>query len=286
MLCSKCRTVARPTEHFCSRCGTELLVAAHAGVASAALTRDADQGATRKFNDWDSHASDAPQATAAPWQASSSWNTTPPKPPLFKRKGFYIPTAIVVGLIAISAVASSASKKTTGLNTSHGSEQAEAPVTTPATTSPAPTAPPVTAPPVTAAPVTAPPVTAPPVTTPPVTAPRVTAPRATVPPAAGKSLAGETTSQANARQKAADYLDMTAFSRKGLIDQLVYEGFTQADATYGVDALNANWNDQAAKKAADYLQMTSFSHQGLIDQLVYEGFTQAQAEYGVSTTGL
>ena len=59
-----------------------------------------------------------------------------------------------------------------------------------------------------------------------------------------------------------------------------------ADATYGVDAQNANWNEQAAKKAAEYLSHGSFSHSGLVDQLVYEGFTLAQAEYGVSTAGL
>jgi len=66
----------------------------------------------------------------------------------------------------------------------------------------------------------------------------------------------------------------------------VFEGFPQEDAAYGVDALNVEWNDQAAKKAAEYLKYSSFSRSGLIDQLVFEGFTQAQAEYGVSTTGL
>jgi hypothetical protein len=66
----------------------------------------------------------------------------------------------------------------------------------------------------------------------------------------------------------------------------VYEGFTQEDAEYGVEALNVDWNTQAAKKAASYLKSSSFSASGLVDQLVYEGFTQEQAEYGVSTTGL
>jgi SOS response regulatory protein OraA/RecX len=93
-------------------------------------------------------------------------------------------------------------------------------------------------------------------------------------------------SQENARRSASDYLDYSAFSRSGLIEQLVYEGFTQADATYAVDALNVNWNEQAAKSAAEYLAYSAFSRSGLIEQLVYEGFTQEQAEYGVSTTGL
>jgi hypothetical protein len=93
-------------------------------------------------------------------------------------------------------------------------------------------------------------------------------------------------SQRNARQKAGEYLSFMAFSRSGLIHQLEYEGFSNADATYGVDANNVDWNQQAAKKAADYLSMMSFSRSGLIAQLLYEGFSQAQAEYGVSTTGL
>lgn len=81
-------------------------------------------------------------------------------------------------------------------------------------------------------------------------------------------------------------MNYTAFSRTGLIEQLRYEGFSQADAAYGVDALNVDWNDQATKKARDYLSYTSFSHQSLVEQLVYEGFTAAQAEHGVSATGL
>ena len=36
---------------------------------------------------------------------------------------------------------------------------------------------------------------------------------------------------------ASDYLDYTAFSRQGLIDQLVYEGFSVEQAVYGVTAV-------------------------------------------------
>jgi hypothetical protein len=70
-----------------------------------------------------------------------------------------------------------------------------------------------------------------------------------------------------------------------LIAQLEYEGFSPADATFGVDSLSVDWNEQAAKKAAEYLEYTSFSRQSLIDQLVYEGFSQAEAEYGVTAVG-
>lgn len=39
---------------------------------------------------------------------------------------------------------------------------------------------------------------------------------------------------AQAAEQAADYLDFTAFSRSGLIDQLIFEGFTPEQAEYGV----------------------------------------------------
>jgi colicin import membrane protein len=93
-------------------------------------------------------------------------------------------------------------------------------------------------------------------------------------------------SQQNAVRSAEDYLDFTAFSRTGLINQLEFEGYSTADATRAVDRVTVNWNEQAAKSAANYLDFTSFSRQGLIDQLVFEGFTAAQAKYGVSQTGL
>ena len=88
--------------------------------------------------------------------------------------------------------------------------------------------------------------------------------------------------QQNALRSAADYLDYTAFSRQGLIDQLKFEDYSEADATWAVDHLTVDWNQQAALMAEDYLDYTSFSRQGLVDQLVFSGFTPAEAEYGVS----
>lgn len=96
----------------------------------------------------------------------------------------------------------------------------------------------------------------------------------------------ETPAQENARESAAGYLDHSAFSRTGLIDQLKFEGFSEKDATYGVDAQKADWNKQAAASAESYLDSGSFSRVGLIDQLMFEGYTRAQAEYGVNKVGL
>lgn len=95
-----------------------------------------------------------------------------------------------------------------------------------------------------------------------------------------------TPGQQNATRKAADYLKFTAFSRTGLIKQLEFEKFTTDDATWAVDHVTVDWNDQAVKKAKSYLDMTSFSHPGLVDQLVFEGFTPEQAEHGATGAGI
>jgi hypothetical protein len=95
-----------------------------------------------------------------------------------------------------------------------------------------------------------------------------------------------TTGQTQAIASATDYLDNMAFSRSGLVDQLKYEQFSVADATFAVDHIKVDWNKQAAASATDYLDTQSFSHGGLVDQLKYEGFTPKQAEYGVTQAGL
>ncbi len=96
----------------------------------------------------------------------------------------------------------------------------------------------------------------------------------------------EAVSQQNALESAQECLSFSAFSRKGLINQLEYEGFSTEDATWAVDNVNADWNEQAAKSAKEHLNFPSFSHSGLVDQLTYDGFTPEQAEYGVSQAGL
>ena len=65
-----------------------------------------------------------------------------------------------------------------------------------------------------------------------------------------------------------------------------YEGYSTADATYAVDAVSPDWNEQAAKAAESYLENSAFSRSGLIEQLKYEGYTEQQAVYGVNEAGL
>jgi hypothetical protein len=101
-----------------------------------------------------------------------------------------------------------------------------------------------------------------------------------------------TLGQENALGAAQDYLDFQAFSRAGLIDQLSSrygDASSKADATWAVNHLDVNWNEQAVKAAKDYLSMQHFSRAGLIEQLSSrygDQFTRAQAIYGVNHVGL
>ena len=89
-----------------------------------------------------------------------------------------------------------------------------------------------------------------------------------------------------AGRQAENYLEVAAFSRSGLIEQLEYEGYSNAHATAAVDGLDIDYDEQAAKQAQSYLDLTGFSRSGLIDQLMYEGYTASQAEAGVDAVGL
>lgn len=113
------------------------------------------------------------------------------------------------------------------------------------------------------------------------TSPSKTPTQPTTPTQTGEPTMG----QKNALAKAKSYLDYSAFSYKGLIEQLEYEKFSTADATYAVDNCGADWFEQATKKAKSYLSFMSFSRDGLIEQLEHEGFTHEQAVYGVEQNG-
>jgi hypothetical protein len=87
--------------------------------------------------------------------------------------------------------------------------------------------------------------------------------------------------QRNALARAKSYLDLMAFSKQGLKDQLVFDGFSNSDAQFAVDHCGANWYEQAARSAREYAKY-AYSRNDLIEQLVYIKFTNDQAVYGVN----
>ena len=94
------------------------------------------------------------------------------------------------------------------------------------------------------------------------------------------TISAMTPSQTQAARSAASYLRTLPFSRSGLIEQLEFEGFSNGDATFAVDAQKADWKAQASRKAASYLRTLAFSRTGLIGQLEFDGFSNAEAVFG------
>lgn len=97
--------------------------------------------------------------------------------------------------------------------------------------------------------------------------------------------------QKNAVRSAEQYINMTGFSREGLIEQLSSEygdGYGIEDATIAIGSLNIDWNEQAVRSAEEYLDMTGFSCDGLIEQLSSSAgskYTVSEANYGAQQAG-
>ena len=70
------------------------------------------------------------------------------------------------------------------------------------------------------------------------------------------------------------------FSHDGLVEQLIFEGFSESEATFAADNCGADWNEQAALAAKQYLDIFQFSKEELIAQLEHDGFTHDQAAFG------
>ena len=96
----------------------------------------------------------------------------------------------------------------------------------------------------------------------------------------------ETVSQKNAVRAAKNYIDMLGFSRKGLIEQLEFDGYSNEDATYAADNITVDWKEEAVESAENYLKAMAFSRSGLIEQLEFDGYTTEEATYAADQMGL
>jgi hypothetical protein len=110
----------------------------------------------------------------------------------------------------------------------------------------------------------------------------------TAPPTTTTTAPPEDPQVANARRSAQSYLDLSGFSRQGLIDQLSSEYGDQYPvevATAAIDSLDVDWNAEAVEAAESYLELQGFSYAGLVEQLSSpygDQFTREQAEHGAS----
>ncbi len=92
-------------------------------------------------------------------------------------------------------------------------------------------------------------------------------------------------SQKEALNSAKGYLDLSAFSHDGLVEQLEYEKFDHEEAIFAADNCGTDWYEQALKSATNYLSTSAFSYDGLIDQLEYEAFDHEEAVYAADNCG-
>lgn len=102
----------------------------------------------------------------------------------------------------------------------------------------------------------------------------------------GSQTAAATENQQKALDKANEYVDTLPLSRKGLIKQLEYDGYTTAVATYAADNCSANWNKEAKEMAEQYMDSTTYTYKDMVQQLETEGFTKEQAKFGAKAVGL
>ena len=85
----------------------------------------------------------------------------------------------------------------------------------------------------------------------------------------------------NAIESAEAYSNVFAYSKKELIEQLKYDGFSEDIAECAAKSINANWKENCVRSAHSYLEIISYSKEELIHQLDYVGFTAEEIDYAM-----
>ena len=86
----------------------------------------------------------------------------------------------------------------------------------------------------------------------------------------------------NAIESAEAYSNVFAYSKKELIEQLKYDGFSEDIAECAAKSINANWKENCVRSAHSYLEIISYSKEELIHQLDYVGFTAEEIDYAMN----
>lgn len=91
-----------------------------------------------------------------------------------------------------------------------------------------------------------------------------------------------TKEQENA-QKSAEGYAMMNMSRQGVIDQLVFDKFSKADAEWAVKQLDegVSWKENALGSAKTYYGKMNMSKSAVYDQLLFDKFTKEEAQYAI-----
>ena len=90
-----------------------------------------------------------------------------------------------------------------------------------------------------------------------------------------------------ALKSAQNYSDMMHMSKIGIYNQLISEygeQFTEEEAQYAIDNVDADWNANALQKAKEYQETMNMSNDAIYDQLISEygeQFTKEEAQYAI-----
>ena len=88
-----------------------------------------------------------------------------------------------------------------------------------------------------------------------------------------------------AYDRAESYCTTSNLSKTGLYNQLTsfIEAFPPEAASYAVENISCDWNNNALEQAKSYRNTLSMSNQAIYDQLIsdFEGFTPAEAQYAL-----
>ena len=91
----------------------------------------------------------------------------------------------------------------------------------------------------------------------------------------------------NALKSAQNYLDIMAFSEKGLFEQLTSEygdQYPEDSAQYAIENVEVDYNEEALESAESYQEIMPMSDQELFDQLISEygdQYSEEQAQYAI-----
>lgn len=78
------------------------------------------------------------------------------------------------------------------------------------------------------------------------------------------------------------YLDMLSFSRQGLIDQLLFDGYPEDAVIAAVDACGADWQEQAFRFVEGMLEAyPDTTEDSMLSMLLADGYTREEAETAV-----
>ena len=94
-----------------------------------------------------------------------------------------------------------------------------------------------------------------------------------------------TVGEQNCLADALHYLDLLDFSKAGLIRQLQFDLYGEAEIKYAIENCGADWYAEAVQCAQAYTDTLSLSRQALYEQLEFEGFEVIEINYALEQLG-